>query len=135
MVAGVAAHPARGPVPVPVRRAAAVVLVEGAGLVVLCAVYAGRVLLGRPQNRGLALSGAAMGLAAGVTVLLLGRALLHGRRAAASPVLITQLLSLPVGVGLAQGQLPFYAAAVLLPVVVVLALLVGTPGGRTVFGP
>lgn len=135
MVAAVAALPARGPVPVQVRRAAAVVLVEGAGLVLLCAFYAGRVLLGRPQNRALALAGAAMGLAAGMTVLLLARALSRGRRAAASPVLIAQLLSLPVGVGLAQGHLPLYAVAVLLPAVVVLALLVGTAGGRTVFGP
>jgi len=135
IVAAVAAHPARGAVPVQVRRAAAVVLVEGVGLVLLCAGYAGRVFLGRPENRVLALAGAAMGLAAGVAVMLLGRALSRGRRAAASPVLLTQLLSLPVGVGLLQGHLPIYAAAVLLPAVVVLVLLAGTPGGRTAFRP
>jgi len=126
IVAAVAAHPARGAVPVQVRRAAAVVLVEGVGLVLLCAGYAGRVFLGRPENRV---------LAAGVAVMLLGRALSRGRRAAASPVLLTQLLSLPVGVGLLQGHLPIYAAAVLLPAVVVLVLLAGTPGGRTAFRP
>lgn len=135
MVAAVAASPARGPVPAPVRRAAAVVLVEGVALLLLCTAYAGRVLFGRPENRALAMSGAAMGLAAGVLVTLLARALSRGRRAAASPVLVVQLLALPVGVGLLQGHLPLYAAAVLLPSVVVLALLVGTANGRTIFAP
>lgn len=133
MVAAVAALPVRGPVPIQVRRAAAVVLVEGVGLVLLCAFYGGRVLLGRPENRALALSGAGMGLAAGATIVLLGRALSRGRHAAASPVLLAQLLSLPVGVGLLQGHLPLFGAAVLLPAVVVLALLVGTAGGRKAF--
>ncbi len=117
----------------PVRRAAAVVLLEGLGLLLLCAGYAARVLFGRPENAGLALTGAVMGLLAGAVVVLLARALAHQRRAAASPVLVTQLLALPVGIGLWEGHLPLYGVAVLLPAVVVLALLVATAGGRTIF--
>ncbi|MGI8698055.1 MAG: hypothetical protein ACR2J0_02765 [Mycobacteriales bacterium] len=130
-----AAPPSRGriPVPVPVRRAAAVVLVEGLALLLLCGSYAVRVLFGRPENRALAVSGAAMGLAAGALVALLAGALFRGRRGAASPVLVVQLLALPVGIGLLQGHLPLYAAAVLLPAVVVLALLLGTASGRAIF--
>ena len=109
-------------------------LLEGIGLVLLSGAYAGRVILGRPQNRALALAGAGMGLAAGAVVVLLARGLFRGRRAAAAPVLVTQLLALPVGVGLLQGHLPGYAAAVLLPAVAVLALLLGTAGGRSTFG-
>jgi len=120
-------------VPVPVRRAAAVVLVEGLALLLLCGSYAVRVLFGRPENRALAVSGAAMGLAAGALVALLAGALFRGRRGAASPVLVVQLLALPVGIGLLQGHLPLYAAAVLLPAVVVLALLLGTASGRAIF--
>ncbi len=108
-------------------------LVEGLALLLLCASYAVRVLFGRPENRALAVSGAAMGLAAGALVALLAGALFRGRRGAASPVLVVQLLALPVGIGLLQGHLPLYAAAVLLPAVVVLALLVGTAAGRAIF--
>lgn len=121
--------------PRPVRRAAAVVLLEGVALVLVCAVYAGRVLVGRPENRPLALSGAAMGLLAGVALGLLAGALARGRRAAATPVLTAQLLAVPVGVGLVQGHLPLPAVAVLLPAAAVLVLLLGTPGGRTAFAP
>ena len=134
-MAAVPATDERRPVPAAVRRAAAVVVVEGVGLVLLCSAYAGRVLLGRPANRAVALSGAGMGLAAGVVLLLLARALFHGRRAAASPILLTQLLAVPVGVGLLQGRLPFHAAAVLLPAGGVLLLLLGSAGGRTIFVP
>lgn len=134
MVAAVAATSDRGPVPAAVRRAAALVVAEGVALVVLCAAYAAEVLLGRPQNRGLALAGAAMGLVAGIVVVLLGRGLAGGRRAVAAPVLVAQLLALPVGIGLLQGHLPVYASAVLLPAAGVLALLFGTRGGRAMFG-
>lgn len=120
-------------VPVPIRRAATVVLLEGGALVALCVGYGARVLTGSPQNRGLALSGAGMGLVAGSVIVLLARALARGRRASASPVLLTQLLALPVGIGLLQGHLPGYGAAVLLPAIVVLGLLFATPGGRTIF--
>ena len=37
-----------------------------------------------------------------------------------------------VGIGMIQGGQPLLAIAVLVPSLVVLALLVGTPGGRSV---
>lgn len=123
---------AGGAVPVQVRWAAGVVLLEGAALIALCVAYGARVLLGKPDNRAIAVSGAAMGLVAGVVIALLARALARGRQASFSPVVLTQLLALPVGVGLLQGHLPGYGLAVLLPAILVLGLLIGTPGGRTV---
>lgn len=134
MVTAVTATPDRGPVPTPLRRAAVVVLLQGVGLVLLCAAYAGHVVTGRPANRALALSGAGLGLAAGLVVVLLARSLGRGRRVAGAPVLLTELLALPIGVGLLQSSLPLYGAAVVLPAAGVLLLLFGTRGGRTIFG-
>jgi hypothetical protein len=46
--------------------------------------------------------------------------------------LLTQLIAIPVGIGLVQGHRAWIAACVLAPSVVVLALLLFTPGGRSV---
>jgi hypothetical protein len=112
--------------------AAAIVIVQGVALVVLALSYAGLILAGHPHNRALALFGAALGLLAGVALLAAGRGLRSLRRAAYSPILLTQIIAIPVGVGLFQGHRPLIGVAVLVPSAVVLGVLVLTPGGRSI---
>jgi hypothetical protein len=114
------------------RVAAAVVAAEGTALVALAVGYAGFIVFGDPDRRGLALFGASIGLIFGLALVIAARGLHRRKRAAYSPVVLLQLLALPVGIGLIQGGQPWIAIAVLVPSVVVLALLVGTPGGRSV---
>jgi hypothetical protein len=114
------------------RLVAALVVAEGLALGMLALVYAGFLIAGHPHNRTLALFGAALGLVAGAGLVVAGRALRLGRRAAYSPTLLAQLLAIPVGIGRAQGHQPLAAVAVLLPAVVTIALLVGTRDGRSI---
>ena len=115
-----------------VRVAAGLVATEGAVLVALSVVYAGFIGFGDPHRRGLALFIAAIGFAFGLALLLAARGLYRRRRAAYSPIVLLQMLALPVGIGLIQGgDQPWIAVAVLVPSLVVLGLLVGTPSGRS----
>jgi hypothetical protein len=112
--------------------AAAIVGAEGVAIVGLALAYVGLILVGTPHNRGLALFGAALGLLLGAGLLVASRGLRACRRAAYSPILLTQLIAVPVGIGLVQGHRAWIAVLVLVPSVVVLALLLFTPGGRSV---
>jgi hypothetical protein len=112
--------------------AGAIVVAQGVALVALALSYAGLILAGHPHNRGLALFGAALGLGAGLALVLAGRGLRACRRAAYSPILLTQIIAIPVGIGLVQGGRAAIAAAVLVPSAVVLVLILFTPGGRSV---
>src|SRR3954454_951195 len=112
--------------------AAMIVTVEGAAIVALALSYVGLILAATPHNRGLALFGAALGLVLGLGLLVASRGLRACRRAAYSPILLTQIIAVPVGIGLVQGHRAWIAALVLVPSVVVLALLLFTPGGRSV---
>src|SRR3954463_3342029 len=112
--------------------ASSIVALEGAALVALALSYVGLILVGDPHNRGLALFGAGLGLAFGAGLFLASRGLRRGRRAAYSPILLAQIIAIPVGVGLVQGHRAPIAVAVLLPSAVVLALLLFTPSGRSV---
>jgi len=112
--------------------AGSIVMAQGVGLVALALSYVGLILAGHPHNRGLALFGAALGLLAGSALFLAGRALRACRRAAYSPILLAQIIAIPIGIGLVQGHRPAIAAAVLAPSAVVLVLILFTPGGRSV---
>jgi hypothetical protein len=116
-----------------VRVAADIVAVEGAALVALSLSYVGLLLAAHPHNRGLALFGAALGLLFGFAMLVAARGLRQMRRPAYSPIVLVQLIAVPVGIGLIQGHRAVIAVAVLAPSVVVLALLMFTPAGRSVF--
>jgi hypothetical protein len=118
--------------PITLRVAAVLVGLEGVTLVGVSLVYAGFILVGEPHNRALALFGAGIGLAFGATLVAAGRGLGRRQRPAYSPTLLIELLAVPVGVGLIQGNQPLIAIAVLVPSIAVLALLIGTPGGRSV---
>jgi hypothetical protein len=114
----------------PLRIAAALVGAQGVALVLISVVYAGSLVVGSPHNRGLALFGALLGLLGGVGLVLAARGVAHRRRASYAPVLLTEVIAVPVGIGLIQGGLPLIAVAVLAPAAVVLAMLLGTPAGR-----
>jgi hypothetical protein len=116
----------------PVRLVSALIVVEGAALGIVCAVYAGLLTTGHPHNRGLALFGAGLGLLAAAGLVIAGRALGRRRRPAYSPTLLAQLLAIPVGIGLIQGDKYVAAVCVLVPAVAALGLLVGTRDCRSI---
>lgn len=107
----------------PLDLAAALTAAEGAALAVVCLAYLVAILTGRPNDRPTALFSAGLGLAAAAVLLALARPLRRGRRFARTPVVLMQLLALPVGAGFVQAHRYWYAAAVLLPAVVALCLL------------
>jgi hypothetical protein len=112
------------------RALVVLVAAQGTALSLLSLSYAGLILTGSPHNRGLALFGAALGLLAGIGLILAARGFAHRRRAAYSPVVLTELIAIPVGIGLVQGGRTPIAVVVLVPAIVVLGLLFGTPDGR-----
>jgi hypothetical protein len=120
-------------VPRTVRLAALLAAVEGLALLGLGAFYAGKIGLQRPDSYGRALLGAAMAVAGGALLVLLGRALGRLRGWARSPVIVLQLLALPVGYSLAfQAGLPAYGGPILALAVTELYLLF-TPDARAAF--
>jgi hypothetical protein len=125
--------PEPAPAPAPVRLAALVAAVEGVALVGLGAFYAVKTAVQRPDSYGRALFGAAMALLAGACLLLLGRGLARVRGWARSPVIVLQLVALPVGYSLAfQAGLPAYGGPILVLAVAELYLLF-TPEARDAF--
>ena len=116
-----------------VRIAAALAALEGLALLGLGVFYAAKTALQRPDSYGRALLGAAMALAGGALLVLLARAVLHVRRWARSPVIVLQLLALPVGYTLAfQAGLPGYGGPILVAAGAELYLLF-TPEARAAF--
>jgi hypothetical protein len=115
-----------------VRAAALLVAVEGAALVVLAVAEALSTLLGDPGDPALALVTAALAAAGGALLLWLARALARLRRAARSPVVVVQLIALPIGWNLiSPSGRPELGVPVLLLAAAVLVLL-GTAGARAV---
>ena len=90
--------------------------VAAAGLGVLVAVEAIR---GRAENAAASEFMAVFGVAAGVGLVLVGRALLRRRRWGRAPMLVTQIICVPVAVALVQAHQ--YAVGIALGVVAVVA--------------
>ena len=86
-----------------VRRAAALLAVEGVALLVVGVVDAIATATGSPSRRGFSYGQAALAVAAGAVLLLLARAIDARRDWARSPAIVLQLLAVPVGIGLLQG--------------------------------
>lgn len=121
------------PVPSPVRAAAALTGIEAAVLSVLCLIYLWAILTGSPGDRASALLGAALGLGLAGLLAALARGLTHRRRVALTPVVVTQLLALPVSWGLYQSGQWFPGIVVAVLAVGVLGLLFGTAQARGTF--
>ncbi|MHB2022491.1 MAG: hypothetical protein ACYCO3_04050 [Mycobacteriales bacterium] len=120
------------PWPAPLRCAAGLVALQGAALAVVCLVFLVDIFVGRPNDRATALFGAALGLFTAAVLIGLARPLQRGRRFARTPVVLIDLLALPVGAGLVQGARFGYAVCVILPALLTLALL-AAPSARAPF--
>ena len=96
-----------------VSRAALLVAVEGVALAVLGLGYGAAALLGEPFDRTAALLEAGFAVLAGVLLLLLARGLARRAGWSRAPTVVLQLLAIPVGVGLVQGQVWYAALPVL----------------------
>lgn len=83
--------------------AAALAAVEGAALVGAGLFYAIRGALGDAESTAGAELGALLIAGLGAVLLLAARGLLRGRRWAVSPVMVVQLLAVPVGLSLLSG--------------------------------
>jgi hypothetical protein len=115
-----------------VRLAVSLVLAQALGLFALAVLLVIETVVGHPDRVGRALSGAAFALV-GVAILgLAARGLRRLHPAARAPIVVLELLSLPVGYSLAfQAGRAAYGAPVLVLALAVLYLLF-TPPARAV---
>jgi hypothetical protein len=109
---------------------------QGVALALVCLGFGIYALGGHAQHHGLAqtefLFG--LGLITGVVWTWLGRSLGAGSRGAYSPLLLLELICLPVAWGLAQAHLWLYAAVVGVSGLVVVVALFSPAGRRIVTG-
>lgn len=107
----------------PLLAGVALLAVEGIALIVSGGFLGVRSLGDDVSDRGGAATGAIVAILAGIGVLALARAMLTRRRWARSPVIVLQILFLPVGVGLLQSGRPEYGVPViLLPLAILITL-------------
>jgi hypothetical protein len=122
--------PDAGVVPGPLRAAVVLILVESAAL--LCAtvflVYA--TVVGRPSEVARALLGAAIALVGSAGLAAAARGLWRLSSAARSPVVVLQLLALPVGysLGFQAGRIGF--GGPIMAIALVVLFLLFTPPVR-----
>lgn len=115
-------------VPGPLRVAAVLVALESLALVAAAAVLVVKTVAGKPDDVWRALLGAALALAGAAALGFAARALLRLRPAARSPVVVVQLLALPVSYSLwFQAGRADYGAPIMLAAVAVLFLLFTPP--------
>lgn len=117
-----------GGTPSQVRVAAALLGLESVALLVAAGIVVAKTLGGHPDSVGRALLTASMVLGTAVVLVLGARGLMRLRRAARTPMVVLQLLALPVGYSLAfQAGLLAYGAPILVGALVVLYLLFTPP--------
>jgi hypothetical protein len=116
--------------PTSLRIAVIVILAQALALVALALIVVIKTAIGHPHSlAGALLSGLMAILGAGVLALC-ARGVFYLRAAARSPIIIIELLALPVGYSLTfQAHLPGYGAPILVSALVVLYLLF-TPTSR-----
>jgi len=114
------------------RVAAWLVAAEGVALVALGVAAVVLIFVAEAHDRDSAALTAVFALAFGAGLLLAGWRLAGFRRAAYAPVVLMQVLAIPVGISLMQAERVGIALSVLIPAIAVLALLLGTRGGRAV---
>ena len=114
--------------PTPVRLAAGIVAAEAVGLLVAAGVLVAKTVTGHPASVGRARVGAALAVFGAVVLALCARGLMLLRYAARTPVIVLQLLALPVGYSLAfQAGRVGYGGPVLVAALAVLYLLFTPP--------
>jgi len=122
-------RPARNGAPRSVRRAALVTAVEGAVLLGFAVYVCIEAAVSSRANLANALALAAVAAGSGLLLGWLGRALAGLHAWARSPIMVVQILFLPVGVSLIQAGRGVVGAGVLLLAAAVLFLLF-TPESR-----
>jgi len=127
------------PPPATVRPSALVVLValvagQGIALVCLAAFFLVELLVASPTSAARAVMAALLTLLAGLGLLAVARGLRRARRWARAPALVTQLLALPVAVGLVQGGRWYVGLPLILWALGVLALLITPAVGEVLEG-
>lgn len=114
-----------------VRVAAAIVVVEAVALLGAAGVLVAKTITGHPDSVGRALFGAGLAAAGAAVLAVCARGLLHLRPSSRTPVVLMQLLALPVSYSLAfQAGRVGYGGPILVAALVVLYLLF-TPPARS----
>ncbi len=122
--------------PVTLRLAAGIVGLEASGLVALSGVDLYKVATGSPRSAVFAVVAAAIALGTGAVLALLGRGLLRSRGWAFTPILVLQVLALPVGYSLAvQAGRWLYGGPILLLALAELCALLAPPSRRALITP
>ncbi|HEY2166969.1 MAG TPA: hypothetical protein VGH01_07360 [Jatrophihabitantaceae bacterium] len=115
-------------VPGQVRAAVAVIAVEALALVATAVVLVVKTSTGHPHSVAGALLGAALALVAALALGAAARGLAHLRAAARTPVIVLQLLAVPVSYSLAfQAHRVGYGGPILLAALATLYLLFTPP--------
>jgi hypothetical protein len=112
---------------VPLVAVAGLVALQGLGLVAIALFYLLESLAGRPEDLGRALVSALLALLGGVGLLLVGRGLFRCGRWARSPALVSDLIAVPVAIGLLQGGRWYVGLPLLLWAAAVIGLLFSRP--------
>jgi hypothetical protein len=122
-------------VPRVVTAAAVLAGVQGLALVAIAVVLIVDTIVGSPHSLFGGLGGAALALIAAAVLLVLGFYLAALRRWARSPIVVLQVLWLPVSFSLAfQAGRPAYGGPILVSAIAIL-LLLATPEARAAFDP
>jgi hypothetical protein len=112
-----------------------IVLVQGAALLVGSVVYGIWAVATRPKHTGLAVAAAVFFVLAALVLLGTARGLARWARASVSPMLLIELLMLPVGWSMAQASQWALSAALIVPAVAVIGLLFTDEGRAVMRGP
>jgi hypothetical protein len=115
-------------VPGQLRAAVVVIWLQALGLLAVAVLVIVKTAFGDPDSLGRALLGAALAVLGMIVLLLCARGLLALRPAARTPVVVIELLALPVGYSLGfQAGLIGYGGPILFTALVVLFLLFTPP--------
>ena len=105
-------------------------LVSGGAL-----AYAGWAVATRPRHTGLAIGSAVVVLLAGLVLLGTARGLRRYARASVSPMLLIELLMLPIGWSMGQARQWGICVALVVPALTVIGLLFSPEGREVMRGP
>lgn len=115
-------------VPRPVRTACLILVAEALGLAGIGMFLVVAAVIGRPSSVGRAVLGGALALLGAAALVAGARGLLHLRPAARTPMVVLQILAIPVSYSLAfQAGRVAYGGPILIAAVSVLYLLFTPP--------
>lgn len=123
-----AGAPESNPVPGQIRTAVAVIILESLALLAAAGVLLAKTITGHPDDIWRALLGAAFAVAGAAALALCARGLYRLRPPARTPIVVLQVLAIPVAYSLAfQAGRVEYGGPILVAALVVLYLLFTPP--------